>query len=324
MHHSLIPSLAILKVNTDSGIDYLDGFVPFAQAAVQALGATPASIAEISAQLESDFGLRIPEGALRSILGRTTTRHAMVKTRDRYRIDKPGSPDFLLARDDAMRKFAALASGLVDFAASKLKLRWTADQASDALLSFLERHSADVLRAFIGGRTLSLPSSDTDNSDYAVAAFLVSILDSDPVRFEFVVTAVKGSMLAGALLFPDLSAVSRRFQDTTMLLDTRLLLQAMGWEGASASEPKVALLRLLLIIWCNDRRIRTHSRRNGLYTSVCFLIHDGPPNASPSVGPDGPVRHRFANEVERHRTSSCSPCGGLESTRRGSDSHSPV
>src|SRR5689334_19941386 len=66
----VITSLAVLKVNWDRNNDYINNFVPFAVEALRLLGDPVVAVGDVQSKIASEFGLRIPIAALRTILSR--------------------------------------------------------------------------------------------------------------------------------------------------------------------------------------------------------------------------------------------------------------
>lgn len=242
---NLIAALAVLKVNADRGIDYLDSLVPLLVAILPAPEEPRITLDQAGVAIRDEFGLEIPTGALRSVAARAKRRDAAAEKAGGWARQPGASPDAVKAtREAALRQFAQVAHSIAKFS-RRFGIDWSDVTAGDALLDFLEEHSADVLRLAVNGRPLAAPSPDVDHAEFIVGSFLVEVLDTDASAFDFVVTLVKGGMLAGALVFPDIGAVSRNFQDTLVLFDTRVVLQALGWEGDRAAANRLALVSAL-------------------------------------------------------------------------------
>ena len=68
---SLLYSLAILKVEWDAGRDYIQSFLPFVLEALRSSDKPYISIVEVQSFISQEFGLKIPQGALKTILQRS-------------------------------------------------------------------------------------------------------------------------------------------------------------------------------------------------------------------------------------------------------------
>src|SRR4051812_36430276 len=68
--HRAVATLAIIKVNWDEHQDYIANFIPLVASAIRSADSDEVSIPEVQSQIQSDFGLTLPQGALRTILNR--------------------------------------------------------------------------------------------------------------------------------------------------------------------------------------------------------------------------------------------------------------
>lgn len=65
-----IASLAMLKVNSGEGHDYIDGFVPFAAECVRTSASGRVSLDELERCFAAEYGFSVPLPALKTILHR--------------------------------------------------------------------------------------------------------------------------------------------------------------------------------------------------------------------------------------------------------------
>src|SRR6266581_9779061 len=70
MAERLVTSLAILKVNWDKGRDYIANYVPFVAECLRKAPQPEVSLANLQAAVSAEFGLKIPLGALKTVLRR--------------------------------------------------------------------------------------------------------------------------------------------------------------------------------------------------------------------------------------------------------------
>ena len=71
---SPLSSLAMVKVNWDRGNDYIDNFVPFVEEAFRRARHDEVAIEDLQVSIFDLFGLRIPQGALQTIIRRLVKR----------------------------------------------------------------------------------------------------------------------------------------------------------------------------------------------------------------------------------------------------------
>lgn len=247
MAQDLIPSLAILKVNWDERRDYIDNFVPFVAECIRTVPQPQISVSQLQTAVGEKFGFAIPQGALQTILKRVERHGYIERAEGIYKRNDEALErlDFTKVAQQALREYEALIDKLVEFCAGRFEVKWSGDHAEAALFRYLEEDSSVILAATVRGRRLPSTGSPRRGVDYMVASFISEVERSDPEAFSFLETVVKGSMLAGVLLFPNLGAVERRFEGLDVFFDTPFVLQAMGLEGESIAEPRRELVRLL-------------------------------------------------------------------------------
>ncbi len=107
------------------------------------------------------------------------------------------------------------------------------------------RRGTAILSAAVKGRAIETPVP-VEGADVIVNAFVVDAAESRPDTFEFLITLVKGSMLADVLYLPGtFEGAHRRFGETEFYLDTGFVLRAIGYSSREAGEPARELLALL-------------------------------------------------------------------------------
>jgi len=247
MNERVTASLAVLKVNWDKGHDYIDNFVPFVAECARLAPQPEISLPQVQALMRETFGLRIPQGALQTILRRATRQGYLTRTHGIYvRSDAAITTlNFGRTRDDALRRHNALVDRLTQFCADRYKITWSPEEASSALLAYLQDYARPVLAAAIEGHPIPPPSRHVKHAMFIVNAFSMDLYRNDPPGFAFLETIVKGSMLTNALLFSDLSGVTQRFKKVGVYFDTRFLLRALGLAGESLKTACLELIGLL-------------------------------------------------------------------------------
>ena len=247
MARDLVPSLAILKVNWDEGRDYIENFVPFIAECIRMAPQPEVCLPELQSCVGKTFGFNIPQGALNTILRRAARRGYVERGEGIYRRNDEALAKlgFSMRRTEVLRKYEALIEKLVDFCAARFSVEWSKDEAEAAFLRHLEEGCAVILAATVAGEQLPKPDGACRGANYLVSSFIVEVERADPEGFAFLETVVKGSTLAGVLLFPDLGGVERRFEDVDVFLDTSFVIQALGLDGESRQAPRLELIRLI-------------------------------------------------------------------------------
>jgi hypothetical protein len=231
---AVIASLAILKVNSDHGSDYIDIFVPFIAECLKNSATDVVSLSELQAQLRSQHGLEVPQAALRSMLDRAVRAGYAERDNHLYRRKLPALQglEFEATRGRAMREVTALVDRLVAYSAELLPSTWVQRDAESALLQYLASRGTSLLASSSGDIPLALPEGSVPNAEYVLASFVQRLRESDPNGFDYLVTAVKGSVLASVLYFENIGQVSRRFDHLAIYLDTVVLVHALGLVGS--------------------------------------------------------------------------------------------
>src|SRR5437899_4217755 len=247
MAERLVTSLAILKVNWDKGRDYIANYVPFVAECLRKAPHPEVSLADLQAAVSAEFGLKIPLGALKTVLRRAAKIGLVTPTEGIYRRNDAALAELDLApvRDDMLRRYEALIAKLIDFCASGYDVRWSPEDAEAAILAYLQEHSAAILASAVGGEPVPVATESLKHADFLVNAFIAHLDKSDPDGFDFLETIVKGSMLANVMFFPDLGGIPRRFDEVDVFFDTAFLLRALGLEGESRRAPCRELISLV-------------------------------------------------------------------------------
>jgi hypothetical protein len=253
---AVIATLAILKVNSDHGADYVDNFVPFVAECLRKSASDVVSLTDLSEALRANFGLDIPDGPLRTILSRAV-RDGYARYEQRVVVRNPKAlENFSLqdARANAARQVSALVERLVRFSSTLLESAWLEKEAEGALLNYLADRGASLLAASAADIPIALPAGALPDEAYVLASFVSELHRADPEGYEYLSTAVKGSVLASVLYFDDLGSIQRSFKGLDAYIDTVILLQGLGYLGpelATSTRQMLDLSRELgARLWC--------------------------------------------------------------------------
>lgn len=242
-----LSSLAIVKVNWDrSSQSYADSFVPFVVAAVGgADGSTDTQ--GVRDRISNQFGLQIPDAVVGSLLDRASRQGLIDKVSGRKFLCNQKSVEAAAALEERgitlARRRRALVTALereIDTAG----LDASGGVGEAALLKFIELHSVPLLSRLLRGSTESLPGSTDANLEFIVAQFVVRVIEADPDLADYLADVVKGSMLSASLYAAGNGEVERKFKDTTLFLDTPLVLKVLGHEGKLAARPVRELVEM--------------------------------------------------------------------------------
>lgn len=242
-----LTSLAILKVESDQRQhDYIQLFVPFILEALRDLGGL-SSVPAVQEVIERRFGLRMPQGAVRTVAGRAVRLGTAVRDHDQYALSATGRGDvsFAQVRETALEQERRAVSLLREYASKHRTIHWTDDEAEAALLEYLAQRSVPVLAGAVGEAVLSVPAGSVANAEYVVGSFIVHLWENDRDAFDCVETVVKGNLLANALFFPELGQIRQKLDHVDVYVDTPLILRALGAHGEAAQAAIRELLEML-------------------------------------------------------------------------------
>jgi len=242
-----ISALAVIKVNWDENRDYIANFVPIVAHCIGRGEHDEVSLPDTQAIVEAEFGLQIPHGAMQTILNRMAREGLLTRRHGIFvrETDVLANFDLGTEREDVLRQHRNLVAQLVEFAAG-LGREWDEGQAERALLGYVEVLAEPILAAVVDGEPIvELPKIDGEGS-VVTNRFVLDLCRSDPQAFEYLVTIVKGTMLANVLYLPETFAGGReRLTDVEILLDTPVVLRGLGYSEEQYRAPVQELLNLL-------------------------------------------------------------------------------
>lgn len=241
-----IATLAILKVNWDERRDYIGNFVPLVAHCLRESGAKAASVPELQESVLTTFGLRIPQGALQTILHRAAREGLVSRSHSIYQpTERLTEVNLNPARDSVLRQHHHLVQRLIEFAADNGR-DWSEEKAEQALLGYVETLAAPILGVVVDGDpVVDLPAAETDGSAL-VSRFVLQLVSQEPQAFEYLETVVKGSMLANILYFPKAFTSGKpRLTGMLVYLDTPVALRVVGYAEEHYRAPAMEMVELL-------------------------------------------------------------------------------
>ncbi len=228
---------------------YLDNFIDFVLGAIAALDLQSATPAQLTEAVAKTYGLHFPETVVHQIARRAAKRGELRNI---------GSGQYV-ANEDVLAKARSHSSTVQvlereqakiarDFSAWAKQLHGVdvdSSHASQWLLTYVETYYGTLMSASTGrGSIRKLPAVDPDDQTRMVAAFITQLAESEPQGFQYLLNIARGSMLAASLFSPGVPLEERAFKDTTVLLDTRILLRLLGYEGDPARSATIDYLAL--------------------------------------------------------------------------------
>ena len=248
MPTSTLTSLAILKVNIDDNMDYLDYLRPFILQVLAEQDFFPITISQVERKIHQRFGLVIPQRTVEIVLRRVTRDpRGFLERRDRqyHRVNEIPDPGLIAKQADVERHINSVISGLREFSRATHNPITTDDDAINAICSFLEDFDIACLRTDLRGTALPELTDTLPTNAILVGTYVEHIWRVSPERFNSFSSLVQGHMLANALTCPDLKDAPRLYRNVTFYFDTPLLIQLLGYEGTRKHEAAKELIALV-------------------------------------------------------------------------------
>lgn len=250
VHQSLI-GYAVLRANYNaSAPSFLDNFRGFVLDAITAH--EPGQVADsgkIATVIADRFGMRIPTLVVKRLAKRAVTAGAIAgNEREGYRLTDKGAREAPRVTEQLVafsREQAELVTKFRNFLANHSPTH-SADsdgKLAEQLSNYFQVHSVELLAQALRGE--SKRSAHTEPGyDYLISTFVADLSASDQVAFGYVENAAKGAILASVVTL-DTSSLEQSLNKLTVLLDTPVIIDLMGWHGEAA---EVATTQLVAII----------------------------------------------------------------------------
>ncbi|MDE2480810.1 MAG: hypothetical protein KGN02_01300 [bacterium] len=227
-------TIAFLKARLDSGDDHLDLFMPIMLDAIGGMTAIHFGLSDIQNAISLAHGVLIPQQALSMLLKRAEKKQLIRHEAGRY--DRgprfPTNPGV-----DGQKAFIRnaqdrLATALSDYATSRgVVIQLSA--AAELILRFLQKTHLPVLRQ--DTESLLTDARSVGFQELLVAEFIYSVANSNPDLRETLRAMAEGMVLYYAIFRPAFhETTGRSLRGLKVFFDSRLVIQALGWEGAAA------------------------------------------------------------------------------------------
>lgn len=247
MSDQTLISLAVLTVGWNHNHDAIESFVPIVAECLRKGADQPVSLVDLQAAVQREAGIKIPSGALQTILARCG-RRGYVRRQDgvyhpqRKKLNKL---PYATLQAEALRQHKCLVDKLQGFAKERHNLDWTEQQADTNLLGYLQEGSLPVLLAASEGDPLPDAKSQSRRTRHVLHSFAAHLAEADPDGFDCLVTVVKGHILSGVLFYPDIGQVETKFDELDVYCDTPFILRALGYNEEGVQLQCLDLIELL-------------------------------------------------------------------------------
>ena len=232
MSSTTLISLAMLKVNLDHGVDYLDYLQPFILQILDEKRPDPVTDETIKEYIRNEFGLEIPSRAIQLVLKRISKKQPLEKNGGVYRITgKVANPGITIQKSSADRHIKSVILGLIEYSQNTSKPIDNEEDGGTDLLAFRSQFNIPCLKAYLRGTTIPDLSGKHETQVVLVSKYVMYLQENSPERFDSFIVLVQGHMLANALLCPDLQNAPKTYKGVTFFLDTPVLIRWLGLEG---------------------------------------------------------------------------------------------
>lgn len=238
-------TVAYLKAQLDSGGDLLSMFMPLVLDVLRKLSANSFTASEVQEALSSLHGLAVPLATLTTLLRRAVTMGLLKREAGRFwkTGEQRGTSADVEGEKSAIEEGQGrLGIALQAHAASRGLEFATTDDALDALLAFVnEEHVSMLLEAPHRGAR-----SERDGVSRAVVAeFIHDVVAPDRALSSVLSTLLEGLVVYHAVFQPNINPAARTFRDLTIVLDSVLVRQAIGFEGEAAQALMAETIQVL-------------------------------------------------------------------------------
>lgn len=228
---------AVLRANFNyAAPSYVDNFSMFVRDALSRRYPDTADASTVAEDIRNNFGLTIPDRVVGTLLRRMAKTRKVEGKDGQYGLaaDQVSEvPDVTADIASFGRQQDELAHKLVDFLSETAPqhLHLIEDGPEAHLTNFVEVHAAPLLAHALRSKTGPIEPDELSGTDFLVATFIKHLSEKDATAFGYVVDLVKGAILA-AVLDAGTGDLKRRLSDLHFVLDTPILLKALGYQGA--------------------------------------------------------------------------------------------
>lgn len=226
-------TVAFLKAQVDSGSDQLGMFMPLMLDVLPKITSDNFAAGDVQAAIESEHGISVPLHALTTLLKRVVTKGLLKRESGRYwKTGKPavGAGAVAGQKTAIEAEQAQLARELMRHAERRQLHLDSEEAALEILTSFIEDEHVSLLLRTPSRR---VPRAD-DLSRAVVAEFVRSVVADDVALSTALSRMLEGLVLYHAVFQPDINPAAKTFKDLTVVFDSNLIRQALGYEGVAA------------------------------------------------------------------------------------------
>ena len=235
-----IISLAILKVNWDrKREDYVDSFVPFIATLINNKKYSQVILEQIVADFGEEFGIKIPNEPMNTILERCFKKGLIRKTFNQGIVpvwEEIVKYDFTDRKKEQELRQNKVVIELQKFVKEKFNDDITKEEIQDILIEYFKQHDIDIL--FAAYQQSLLPDVRADKKKkYYIYKFIQNCSEMEPQVFGYIVDLAIGHALVNTIMYEgDYRNYQGKLINLTVYLDIQFLLRLSGVEGAIERE----------------------------------------------------------------------------------------
>jgi hypothetical protein len=245
---SSLVGYAVLRANYNANAgSYLDNFVGFVLDALAASHPRFLQRDEIAEQIRSEYGIAIPDLVVGQLLRRMRKQKLTEEAaQDCYTVTAEGhsrAPAIQELATGYRAQQAELEYHFREFVTKKFPehLEILTQDVGAALQSYFEQHAVPLLSRSIKGAPLKIESRA--GFDYLISGFVAELAEIDQARFNYVVEASKGAILA-AVLEMDTSGFKDSLVGLQIYFDTPVVINALGFAGEVLQRAAIQTIEL--------------------------------------------------------------------------------
>lgn len=227
-------SLAMLNNQINNNKDYIDYFQPFIISVIREIDKSGKQICvdEVRPLLESNIGLKVPDGIVRILLRRLFRKNLLTESYGLYSANRKKlekCPDFDADRRETKRHIYALVADFISFHELENGIKISDEEALDYFIQFLSCFSIDSIRLSVGGTCFSVKSKK--KNIILVGNYLLKINKQNPDKFNDFVIFLQGNMIANCITDSSLIDAPKSYKDVIFFIDTPVLIELYGLDG---------------------------------------------------------------------------------------------
>lgn len=239
--------------------DYLTLIEPFILKCLPAFDNEPIDIKSVTDRLNTEFSLCIVNNVVEKILIRLTKKKNGSKIRrsgNKFYVNEDiNTDDFDNRRNTIKREIEIVISAFKNYLQEEKYLHnITEDLAKDYFIKFLETYNYSVLESTesVGDITIN---DKHEKTNYYVAQFILKEFKNKSSIYNDILEIIKGTLVAKSIYYFMYKNDSfSKLQGTEFYLDTRLLIEALGY---NTENEKIAMDELLRLIRKEGGKLKT-------------------------------------------------------------------